>query len=317
MAGGGPQKLLFFGTPQFAVPSLAALVASRHPVVGVVSQPDRPRGRGRSLEPTPVGACALGHGLPLLQPEKVGSAEALDWLHALGAELGVVVAFGQFIPKSVRELPTHGLINGHASLLPRWRGAAPIAHAILAGDPRTGISVMRVVREMDAGDVCLTRELEIGADETAGELAERLAALAAEALVAAVESIACGTARFEPQRGADATLAPKLAKDFGKLDWSRPRDELLRRIRAATPWPGVDLTLRHSGRRLRVLAARAAEGPPGPARRVDVSGGRLRIAALDGWLDVSRLQAPGKRPVDAAEFLRGARVPPDEEILKI
>jgi methionyl-tRNA formyltransferase len=316
VAGGGPQKLLFFGTPEFAVPSLAAFAASRHLVVGVISQPDRPRGRGRSVEPTPVGACALAHGLPLLQPEKVGSAEALDWLRARGADLGVVVAFGQFIPKSVRELPPEGLINGHASLLPRWRGAAPIAHAILAGDSRTGISVMRVVREMDAGDVCLARELAIGPAETAGELAERLAALAAEALLEAVERIAAGTARFEPQRDADATLAPKLAKDFGKLDWIRPRDELLRRIRAATPWPGVDLSLRRSGRRLRVLAAAACDGPAGPARRVDASGGHLRVSALDGWLDVSRLQAPGKRPVDAAEFLRGARVPPDEEILE-
>ena len=307
-------KLLFFGTPDFAVPSLDRLVGGPHTVVGVVSQPDRPRGRGRSLEPTPVRACAERHGLPLLQPEKVGSPEARDWLGARGAHLGIEVAFGQFIPRAVRELPPLGLVNAHASLLPRWRGAAPIAHAILAGDQNTGISVMRVEREMDAGDVCLVRELEIGPAETTAELTERLAGLAAQALGAALDEIAEGRAEFRPQRHPDATLAPKLSKSFGKLDWGEPRAALLRRIRAATPWPGVELRLMRSGKRLRVLEAAPADGAPAPVRRVDASDGRLRISALDGWIEVSRLQAPGKRPVGAAEYLRGARVPEGEEI---
>ena len=314
MAGGAALKLVFFGTPEFAVPSLAALAESRYPIVGVVSQPERPRGRGRSLEPTPVGAEARRWDLPLLQREKVGSPEALDWLRSLAPDLGVVVAFGQFIPRTVRELPRLQLINAHASLLPRWRGAAPIPHAILAGDPRTGISVMRVERAMDAGDVCLVRETEIGAEETAGELSERLAALAAEALLEAVDALAEGIARFVPQAHEHATLAPKLSKEFGEVDWTRPRDEILRRIRAATPWPGVDLALKRSGARVRLLGVRAAEGPPGPARRVAASDGRLRVAAVDGWIEGLRLQAPGKRPVDAAEYLRGARVPDDEEV---
>jgi methionyl-tRNA formyltransferase len=253
-------------------------------------------------------------GLALLQPEKVGAAEALDWLRALAPDIGCVVAFGQFIPKPVRTLPPHGLINAHASLLPCYRGAAPIAHAILAGDPTTGISVMKVEREMDAGDVCLVRELAIGDDESTGALEERLAQLAAPALVAACDDIAAGRAVFAPQDQTRATLAPKLGRDFGKLDWSRPRAEVLRRIRAATPRPGADVELAPSGRRFRILAAAAAEGPAAAPRQVDAAESRLRLRAIDGWIEVHRLQAPGKRPVATAEYLRGARVGEDEEI---
>ena len=311
---GAPLRLLFFGTPEFAVPSLRALADGRHPVVGVVSQPDRPRGRGRTLEPTPIKALALERGLDLLQPGKVGSEQALAWLRAREADLGVVVAFGQFIPRKVRESPPHGLINAHASLLPLHRGAAPIEAAILAGDTRTGVSIMKVEKQMDAGDVCLVRELEVGPNETAGELRPRLAALAAEALLGAVDGIAAGEVRFVAQDHTRASFAPKLDREFARIDWSRPRDEVLRRICAATPRPGVDLQLRRARKKLRILAARPAEGPEAPPGRVDATSGRLRIAALDGWVEVSRLQAPGKRPVDAAEYLRGARVSDDEEV---
>lgn len=173
---------------------------------------------------------------------------------------------------------------------------------------------MRVEREMDAGDVCLVRETEIRSEETAGELESRLAELTAEALVEAVNQLAEGRARFEPQDPSGVTLAGKLSREFGKLDWSRPRAELLRRIRAATPWPGVDLILRRSGTRIRIHAARLGEGAPGPLRAVRAEGDRLRVAALDGWIDVLRLQPPGKRVMTAAEYLRGARVPEDEEV---
>ncbi len=287
-------------------------------MVGVVSQPDRPRGRGRKLAPTPVHAVVDELGLDLLQPEKVGEPAALDWMREREPDLGVVVAFGQFIPKSVRELPTHGLINGHASLLPRWRGAAPIPWAILEGDTRTGVSVMRVVREMDAGDVCLRLDTAIGPEETAGELEQRLAELAAEALVQGADRIAEDRAQFAPQDAAGITLAPKLDREFSRLDFERPRQEVLRRIRAATPRPGADLGLLRAGRRLRVLRARSWPGPPPPGGAqpgaVRADSGRLGVASLDGWVEVLTLQVPGRRPLSAEEFLRGADVPADEEV---
>jgi methionyl-tRNA formyltransferase len=314
MPDGAPLRLLFFGTPEFAVPSLRALAASRHQVVGLVSQPDRRRGRGRKLAPTPTRAEADARGIPVFQPERVGDPEALEWMRALEPDLGIVVAFGQFIPKSVRMLPPHGLVNAHASLLPRHRGAAPIPYAILEGDARSGVSIMRVVREMDAGDVCALRETAIGSDETAGELEARLSKLAADGLLEAVDAIAARRARFVPQDPAGVTLAPKLERDFGRLDLRRPRAEVLRRIRAATPRPGADLFLRRLELRLRVLRARTCDdGPPEPGR-VQARDGRLVVSALDGWLEVLRLQVPGRRPVDAPEYLRGSKLPADEEV---
>ncbi len=316
-----PLRLLFLGTPDFAVPTVRALFESRHELVGVVSQPDRPRGRGRKLAATPTKALAEELGVPVLQPEKVGEPEAVEWMRALDADVAVVVAFGQFIPKQVRELPRLEMINGHASLLPRWRGAAPVEWAIAGGDSRTGISVMRVVREMDAGAVCLSREVEIGAEETGGELSERLSTLAAEALVEAIDLIAAGEAVFVPQDESGVTEAPKLDRDFARIDWSWPLDAVLRRIRAATPRPGVNVTLAKSGKTLRIVSAGRAgsDGPePAPAAQPGAVLARedgLWIGALDGWASVHRLQVQGRRPVDAVEFLRGARVLPGESVL--
>lgn len=309
-------RILFFGTPEFAVPSLQALAASRHPVVGVVSQPDRPRGRGRKLAPTPVREAAALLALPLRQPQRVGDSEALAWMRSLAPDLGVVVAFGQFLPRSVREIAPQGLINGHASLLPRWRGAAPIHWAIRAGDTETGVSVMRIAREMDAGDVCLTRKTPIGPEETAGELAQRLARLTAEALVEAVDLVAEGRAVFAPQDPAGVTLAPKVDRDFARIDWARPAPEVLRHILSATPRPGVDLVLERAGKTIRILAARLASHEAGPESpgSVRIHDGKLRIATLDGWVEVPRLQPQGRHAITSEEFLRGTRIAPDERI---
>jgi methionyl-tRNA formyltransferase len=306
---------LYFGTPDFAVPALRALAASAHVLVGAVSQPDRPRGRGRAVEDTPVKRAATELGVDVLQPEKVGEDDALAWMRSREPELGVVVAFGQFIPKSVRELPRLGLINGHASLLPRWRGAAPIEWAIDAGDARTGVSVMRVVREMDAGDVCAARTLAIGPDDTAGDLTPRIADLTAQALVDAVDALAAGTATWTPQDPSRVTLAPKLDRDFAKLDFREPAERLLRRIRAATPRPGVDVELTRSAKRLHIVRARLGAPHGGAARpgALRVESGRLLLAAGDAWLELTEIQLAGKRPMRAEELLRGFRVPDAEE----
>lgn len=316
MPAPAPLRLLFLGTPAFAVPSLEGLLASPHSVVGLVCQPDRPRGRGRRLEPPATKPIAERAGVPVLQPERVGEADAVAWMRDRTPDLGCVVAYGQFIPRRAREVPPHGMINAHASLLPRHRGAAPVQHAILAGDARTGVTIIRVEKEMDTGDWCAMRETPIGADETAGELSERLGRLAAEVLREAVDAIARGRAEFRPQPSEGITLAPRIERDFGRLDWSEPGEALLRRIRAATPWPGVDVRLRRSGRIFRIVAAAraAASGASPRPQRVRVEEGRLLLGTVDGWLEVLRLKAPGRRALATAEFLRGARLPQDEEV---
>jgi methionyl-tRNA formyltransferase len=276
----------------------------------VVSQPDRPRGRGRQPGPSPVSERALRAAIPLLRPERVGDAEVERGLRAFAPDLGVVVAFGQFLPRRIRELPRLGyLVNGHASLLPRWRGAAPIARAILAGDTRTGISVMRVEREMDAGPVALRAETEIGEDEDAGSLEARLAILCADAVARAVDAIAEGPVAWAAQDPALATLAPKLEPGEARLDWREPAERLARRVRALGPEPGAWTTL--GAERLRILAARADPGPvgdaPGTVRRRSepADGSILRVATGDGWLVPTRVQRAGGRPMDVAAFLRG------------
>jgi methionyl-tRNA formyltransferase len=292
------------------VATLERLLAGPHRVAVVVSQPDRPRGRGRKQEPSPVAALALRAGIPLLRPERVGDPEVEAALRAHAPDLGVVVAFGQFLPRRLRELPRLGyLINGHASLLPRWRGAAPIARAILAGDARTGISVMRVEREMDAGAVTQRAELAIGDDEDAGALTARLAALCADAIAHALDAIEAGTATWTPQDTAGVTLARKLEPGEAHLDWREPAAALARRVRAFAPIPGAWSEL--AGERLRILAARAEPGTaadaPGTVRRASESERRfpLRIATGDGWLVPTRVQRAGGRAMDVDAFLRG------------
>jgi methionyl-tRNA formyltransferase len=261
-------RLVFFGTPEFAVPTLVRL-ADEHEIAAVVSQPDRPSGRGRRVSPSPVSAVAQERGLALLRPERVGAPDVVAALRAASPDLGVVVAFGQFLPRAVRELPRKGyLVNGHASVLPRHRGAAPIARAILAGDTETGISVMRVEREMDAGPVALVRTLAIGADEDLGQLTDRLARLAADAIAEALVQIADGSVRWTEQDAARATLAPKIDTADLAIDWREPADAIARRVRAFAPAPGARTLLR--GEPLRILAARAESG------RADAAPGTVR-----------------------------------------
>jgi methionyl-tRNA formyltransferase len=299
-------RLLFFGTPAFAVPTLERLLAGPHAVAAVVTQPDRERGRGRQVSASPVAETALRAGVPVLRPERVGDVASVEALRAFAADLGVVVAFGQFLPRSVRSLPRLGyLVNAHASLLPRHRGAAPIAHAILAGDAETGVSVMRIEREMDAGPVALVRATPIGATETAGELETRLAAIAADAIAAAVQLAAAGGIEWRAQDASRATLAPKLGPDDARLDWHETAVALARRVRAMAPRPGAFTTWK--GERLRILQAdaiaAAVADAPGCVRLGGVA--PLCVGTGGGWLAPRLLQRAGGRPLDVDAFLRG------------
>ena len=301
-------RIAFFGTPDFALPTFERLLATRHRVVAAVSQPDRPRGRGRKLEPSPISQRALAANVPLLRPERV--ADALPELARSGPDVGVVVAYGQFLPKSVRTLPTCGYcINAHGSLLPRWRGAAPIARAILAGDTSTGISVMRVEREMDAGAVAWMHEVSISAQQSCGELSARLAALAAEGIETVLEQIAADTVKWLEQDSARATFAPKLEREEARLDWNEPAAALERRVRAFAPSPGAFTAWQ--GEPLRILSARAVPEPvhvpAGRERRVGSAG--LRVATGEGWLELQVLQRAGRQPLEADAFLRGCAIP--------
>jgi len=311
-------RLAFFGTPGFAAPTLARLLGGAHSVVAVVTQPERPRGRGRRSAPLPVAALAAEAGVPLLQPERAGGAENLKALEALRPDLGVVVAFGQFLPKPLRELPSCGYcINAHASLLPRQRGAAPIPHAILAGDAETGVSIMRVAREMDAGPLMFAERdgrsrfrTSIAKCDDAASLGARLAALAAEATACAVDAIAAGNATWTGQDHAAATLAPKIGPADAQLDFRESAEALARRVRALSPRPGAQARI--GALHLRILAARAEEPRAGESTApgtLHCGDGALRAATGAGWLRLLRLQRAGGRALAAEDFLRGQRIP--------
>ncbi len=275
-------------------------------MVGVVTQPDRARGRGRRLSPSPVAELAARAGVACLKPESVGAPACVAELRARAPDLGVVVAYGQFLPRVVREAPRLGYcINAHASLLPKLRGAAPVARAILAGETETGISVMRVEREMDAGPVAAVVRTAISPDEDAGELGARLAELAAGAIADALDSIARDDVRWTPQDPARASFAPKLEAAELELDWRQPAAELARRVRAFAPRPGA--ATHRDGERLRILAARAFDAEldraPGTVRTVDRR--EIFVATGRGWLAPRVLQRAGARPLDVESFLRG------------
>ena len=294
------------GTPEFAVPVLEAL-AGAHRVVGVVTQPDRPAGRGRRLAPSPVKQVALERGLSLSQPHSLRTPEAVAQLSAWKPDVFVVAAFGQILPQDVLGLPPHGCLNVHGSLLPRWRGAAPVAAAILAGDEVTGVTIMQMDAGLDTGPVLAQREEPIAPDDTQATLEERLARLGAELLVETLVVYLAGSLlpRSQPDEG--ATYAGQLRKEDGWLDWSRPAVELDRRVRAFTPWPGA-FTMWH-GRRLKVLRTvtlPAWRGGVSPGTVVALADGVV-VATGEGALLLEEVQLAGKRPMDIGAFLRGQR----------
>jgi methionyl-tRNA formyltransferase len=295
-------RIAFAGTPAFAVPALRALVAAGAAVPLVLTQPDRPAGRGRALTASPVKNLALELDLPLAQPVTLRAPTELP--RGERPDLLVVVAYGLLLPRSWLEWPRRGCINLHASLLPRWRGAAPIQRAVLAGDAETGISVMQMDAGLDTGPVHLERATPIGLRETAGELHDRLAALAAEALLEALPRVLAGTSLPTPQDDSRATLAPKIAKSEAALDWRAPARQLERRVRAFDPWPVAEAHLT-DGRRLRVFAAEALAGPAARVPGTIVAAGRdgIEVATGDGVLRLRKIQPPSGRVMDAAAYL--------------
>ncbi len=294
--------VVFAGTPDFALPSLDAIAASRHRLAGVLTQPDRPRGRGRRLAASPVKERAVALGLPVLQPESLRDAVARAAIAALAPDVMVVVAYGLLLPPEVLALPRLGGLNVHASLLPRWRGAAPIARAILAGDATTGVSIMRMEAGLDTGPVMLRRETAIGARETAGELEARLAREGGAAIVAALAALASGRAEFTPQDSAQATYAAKLSKADARLDWREEAADLDRRVRALNPRPVAETTL--DGAQLRVLEAAVVAAAPGPVPGTILAAGAGGIVVMTGrdGLALQRVQLPGRRAVSAVEL---------------
>ena len=311
---GGSMRIVFMGTPAFAVPSLEALIADGQTIAAVVAQPDRPRGRGLAPTAPPVAEAARRAGLEVLQPERVRDPAFIEKVSSLAPELVAVVAFGQILPKDLLDLPPRGCINVHASLLPKYRGAAPIQWAILRGEEVTGVTTMYMNEQMDAGDLLLSREVPILPGETAGALSERLSEAGAGLLVETIRGLAEGSLEARPQDPARVTMAPRLRKEDGRVRWEEPARDILSRVRAVTPWPGAFTTL--GGRDLKIWAACPAEGSsggaaPGTVLRAD-SGGVLAAAGDGGTVALHELQLAGKKRMSAGEFLRGTPVRPGE-----
>ncbi|HXQ40621.1 MAG TPA: methionyl-tRNA formyltransferase [Candidatus Udaeobacter sp.] len=293
-------RLAFMGTPDFAAASLAALIAAGHDIEAVYSQPARPSGRGHRPQPSPVQALAASHGLRVSTPATLKDETERRRFASLGLDVAVVVAYGLLLPKAFLEAPRLGCLNVHASLLPRWRGASPIQHAILAGDLETGITIMRMDEGLDTGPILLTEPLAIGPAETGGSLHDRLASLGARLIVEGLDRLTSGKLVPRPQPAEGACYAPKLTREDGRLDWRRPAEELARRVRALNPRPGAWCEAGHE--RLRVLTAEPAAGNGPPGRLLD---DRLTVACAMGALRLVEIQRPGRAAMGAEDFLRG------------
>lgn len=298
-------RIIFFGTPDFAVPALTSLLAHGEKVVAVVCQPDRPKGRGRSLSPPPVKELALAEGIPVLQPVKVRTPEFLAQLQSHQPDLMTVAAYGRILPGPVLALPPFGTINVHGSLLPRYRGAAPIQWAVLNGETETGITIMQMDEGLDTGDILLAEAIPLAADETAGSLAVKMAELGGRLLIEALERLKAGNLSRQKQDNRIATLAPPLTKEQSPINWQGSAREISRQIRGLDPWPLAHTTL--NGKWLRLFAPQAldeaAASPPGTLLRADGNG--LLIATGDGCLLAAEVQLEGGKRMRVDAFLRG------------
>ena len=308
-------RILFMGTPDFAVASLSALLEAGHDICGVFTQPDKPKNRGMKLQASPVKEFALAHDIPVFQPLKMRDGEAMGYIQERKPELIVVAAYGRILPGDILDYPPCGCINVHSSLLPKFRGAAPINWSILNGDKTTGVTIMHMAPALDAGDIILQRETAIGPDETAPELFQRLAELGGGLLVEAVEQIAKGEATRTPQLEADATYAPMLGRELSPMDWSKDGQTLHDQVRGLLPWPCA--TAEFGGVRCKVFSTAVLDGT------TDLAPGTVAEAGKDGivmacgggtLLRVKELQPDGKKRMAAADFLRGRSLTAGERL---
>lgn len=298
-------KIIFMGTPAFAVKSLEACLELGE-VVAVVTQPDKPRGRGQEVSFSPVKELAVAKGLPVLQPQKIRGTNFAEELRALNADVGVVTAYGKILPQDVLDAPRRGCVNVHASLLPRFRGAAPIQWAIAAGDEKTGVCLMQMDAGMDTGGVIDRAELPIGPDDTSATLHDSLSALGGQVLRRSLQRYVDGALPVTPQPSEGVVMAPMIKKEDGRLDWSRPARELERRLRAFTPWPGAFCTF--DGGMLKVTKAAVGTGRGVPGTVLSASADGVEVACAEGSLKLLMLQPEGRRAMTAKEFLSGRKV---------